>query len=170
MGNKVENMKISRQWQLRPGPRHLHHNNMQPAVARMGGGREGREALTEYLEYFLIIFVHVQSWSGHSKNEGERGNRSGALHYNITIPLRNQTYRFVALESSLKLVSWSLSDTKLPSAGSLFTLSSCAIQVSCCWRYHSYAKTKILWKENTEFTKYLPCFKWTRNYFGRLAL
>ena len=98
-------MKISRQWQLRPGPRHLHHNNMQPAVARMGGGREGREALTEYLEYFLIIFVHVQSWSGHSKNEGERGNRSGALHYNITIPLWNQTYRFVALESSLKLVS-----------------------------------------------------------------
>ena len=98
-------MKISRQWQLRPGPRHLHHNNMQPAVARMGGGREGREALTEYLEYFLIIFVHVQSWSGRSKNEGERGNRSGALYYNITIPLRNQTYRFVALESSLKLVS-----------------------------------------------------------------
>ena len=167
MGNKVENMKISRQWQLRPGPRHLHHNNMQPAVARMGGGREGREALTEYLEYFLIIFGHVQSWSGRSRNEGE-GTR--ALHYNITIPLRNQTYRFVALESSLKLVSWSLSDTKLPSAGSLFTLSSCAIQVSCCWRYHSYAKTKILWKENTEFTKYLPCFKWTRNYFGRLAL
>ena len=163
-------MKISRQWQLRPGPRHLHHNNMQPAVARMGGGREGREALTEYLEYFLIIFAHVQSWSGRSRNEGERGNRSGALHYNITIPLRNQTYRFVALESSLKLVSWSLSDTKLPSAGPLFTLSSCAIQVSCCWRYHSYAKTKILWKENTEFTKYLPCFKWTRNYFGRLAL
>lgn len=72
-------MKISRQWQLRPGPRHLHHNNMQPAVARMGGGREGREALTEYLEYFLIIFVHVQSWSGRSKNEGERGEQEWSI-------------------------------------------------------------------------------------------
>ena len=45
-------MKISRQWQLRPGPRHLHHNNMQATVARMGRGG-GINRILGILSYYF---------------------------------------------------------------------------------------------------------------------
>ena len=67
-------MKISRQWQLCPGPRHLHHNNMQPAVARMGGGINRILGILSYYFWPCSKLVGAQQERG-------RGNTSITLQY-----------------------------------------------------------------------------------------
>ena len=94
-------MKISRQWQLRPGPRHLHHNNMQPTVARMGRGG-GINRILGILSYY---FCPCAKLVGAQQERGrERGTR--VEHYITILPFH---YGIKLIGSLLWKVPWNWS-------------------------------------------------------------